>query len=341
MQYTTLGRTGLKVSRLCLGTMNYGPQATEAEGHAQMDRALEVGINFFDTADVYGWKKGEGITEQIIGNWFSQGGGRRERTVIATKVYGDMDMPNVADPNFARGLSARKIVLACENSLKRLKTTWIDLYQMHHIDRDTPWDETWQAYETLMRQGKILYAGSSNFAGWHIAKANEAARGRNYLGLVSEQSKYSLACRHVEMEVLPACRDYGLGVIPWSPLDGGLLGGVLNNTEKGRRSNEGMQKKVARLRPQLEKWEALCKELGEKPADVALAWVLNHPVVTAPIIGPRTMQQLNESLRAIEIKLSDDTLAKLDEIWPPAGHVEVQPNAKGPRRLESPEAYAW
>src|SRR2546423_148544 len=226
MQYTTLGRTGLKVSRLCLGTMNYGPHATESESHAQMDKAHELGINFFDTADVYGWKKGEGVTEQIVGSWFAQGGGRREKTILATKVHGDMDLdPN--DITMKRGLSALKIRRACDNSLKRLKTDYIDLYQMHHIYRSTPWDELWDAFENLVRQGKVIYIGSSNFAGWDIATAQAAAKERHFLGLVSEQSKYSLMTRNVEQEVLPACQHYGLGVIPWSPLGGGILGGAL------------------------------------------------------------------------------------------------------------------
>jgi aryl-alcohol dehydrogenase-like predicted oxidoreductase len=324
MEYTNLGRTGLKVSRICLGTMNYGPLATEPDSHAQMDMAIELGINFFDTADVYGWKKGEGITEQIVGNWFARGNSRRENVVLATKVYGDMG----DDPIMKRGLSALKIRRACEGSLKRLKTDYIDLYQMHHISRDTPWEETWQAYETLVQQGKIIYAGSSNFGGWHIATANQEARKRNFMGLVCEQHKYSLACRLPELEVLPACRHYGLGVIPWSPLDGGLLGGVLGKLDGGRRANEGMQKRIETIRPQLEKWEALCTEISAKPADVALAWTLHNPVVTAPIIGPRTMDQLTGSLRAVELKLDEPTLKRIDEIWP------------GPGK-EAPEAYAW
>jgi aryl-alcohol dehydrogenase-like predicted oxidoreductase len=324
MQYTNLGRTGLKVSRICLGTMNYGPLATEPESHAQMDKARELGINFFDTADGYGGKRGEGVTEQIVGTWFAQGGGRRESVVLATKVYGEMG----DDPNQKRGLSALKIRLNCEGSLKRLKTDYIDLYQMHHISRDTPWEEIWQAYETLVQQGKVVYAGSSNFAGWHIADANHQARARNFMGLVCEQHKYSLACRLPELEVIPACRQFGLGVIPWSPLDGGMLGGVLQKADTGRRANEGARKRVEAIRPQLEKWEGLCRELGEQPADVALAWTLHNPVVTAPIIGPRTMDQLTGSLRAIEIKLDEATMKRLDEIWP------------GPGK-EAPEAYAW
>jgi len=322
MEYTMLGRTGLKVSRLCLGTMNFGPRTTEEDSFAIMDRALDHGINFFDTADVYGWKRGEGVTEQILGRWFALGGGRRDKVVLATKVYGDMgDWPNT------NRLSALHIRKACEDSLKRMQTDYIDLYQMHHVFRDAPWEEIWQAYEVLVQQGKVIYSGSSNFGGYHIAKANEAAKARHFLGLVCEQSLYNLNARTVEMEVVPACLDYGLGLIPWSPLGGGLLGGVLTGEHSGRRGDEHTKKAIETNRPKLEKWEALCAELGERPADVALSWLLHQKVVTAPIIGPRTNEQLDESLRAVEIKLSTETLAKLDEIFPGF--------------KTSPEHYAW
>lgn len=323
MEYTRLGRTGLKVSRLCLGTMNFGPETTEEDSFAIMDKALEIGINFFDSANVYGWKKGEGITEKIIGRWLAQGGGRREKVVLATKVYGTMgDWPNESR------LSALHIKRACEDSLKRMQTDYIDLYQMHHVDRDTPWEEIWQAMEQLVKEGKVIYVGSSNFAGWHIAQANEMAKQRHFMGLVSEQSLYNLADRMVELEVIPACESYGLGLIPWSPLRSGLLGGILEKIEGGRRSHEWTQKLLEEHRPKVEKYEAYCKEIGEKPADVALAWLLHQKVVTAPIIGPRTMDQLNGTLRALELKLSDAQMKQLDEIWPGPG---------GP----APEAYAW
>jgi aryl-alcohol dehydrogenase-like predicted oxidoreductase len=323
MEYTQLGRTGLKVSRLCLGTMNFGPHTTEQDSFAIMDRALELGVNFFDTANVYGWKKGEGVTEQIVGRWFAQGGGRREKTVIATKVYGNMgDWPNESR------LSALHIRRACEESLRRLQTDHIDLYQMHHIDRLSPWEEIWQAMETLVQQGKVIYVGSSNFAGWHITKANEAAKARHFMGLVSEQSLYNLNARMIEMEVIPACEDYGLGLIPWSPLAGGLLGGVLKKIDEGRRANPDLQKRVDENRDKLERYEAFCQEMGEHPADVALAWLLAQPAVTAPIIGPRTMQQFEENVHSLEIKLNDEQLKALDEIFPGPG---------GP----APEAFAW
>ena len=323
MQYTHLGRTGLQVSRLCLGTMNFGPQTSEQDSYTIMDRALELGINFFDTANGYGGKKGEGVTEQIIGRWWAQGGGRRDKVVLATKVYGDMgDWPNTGK------LSALNIKKACEASLRRLRTDYIDLYQMHHVDRATPWEEIWQAMEQLVGEGKILYVGSSNFAGWHITQANEIARSRHFLGLVSEQSLYNLKARTVEMDVVPACEAYGVGVIPWSPLAGGLLGGVLRKIAEGRRASADMQREIEQNRGQLEAYEGFCRDLGEQPADVALAWLLANPVVTAPIIGPRTLEQFDGSLRALEIPMPAETLKKLDEIFPGPG---------GP----APEAYAW
>lgn len=323
MEYTNLGRTGLKVSRLCLGTMNFGPLTNESDSFAIMDRALELGINFFDTANVYGWKIGEGITENILGRWLAQGGGRRDQIVLATKVYGKM-----GEGQNDRRLSAYHIRRACEDSLRRLQTDHIDLYQMHHIDRETPWEEIWQAMEVLVQQGKVIYVGSSNFAGYHIVQAQCAAGKRNFMGLVSEQSLYNLNARMIELEVIPACRDHGLGLIPWSPLAGGLLGGVLDKEASGRRASERIQSAIEKDRPKLEAYESFCRTLGEAPADVALAWMLSNPTVTSPIIGPRTIQQLDGSLRAIEIKLADDSLAKLDEIWPGPGG-------------QAPEAYAW
>jgi aryl-alcohol dehydrogenase-like predicted oxidoreductase len=335
MEYTHLGRTGLSVSRLCLGTMNFGPLTPPDDAQAIMDHAHEVGINFFDTANRYGGAQSPpgqldesgqahaGWTEEIIGDWFARGGGRRERTVLATKVYGAMsDWPNDGK------LSAVSIRRACEESLRRLQTDHIDLYQMHHVDRDTPWDEIWQAMEVLIDQGKILYVGSSNFAGWHIARANGAAAARHLLGLVSEQSLYNLMTRDIELEVLPAARAYGVGVIPWSPLQGGLLGGVLKKEQEGRRRVAGRaQQLLTEHRDQVEAYEALCDKLGEKPANVALAWLLYQDGVTAPIIGPRTMEQLDDPLRAVTLELSADTRQQLDEIFP--GY------------KPAPENYAW
>ncbi|MBW3601803.1 MAG: aldo/keto reductase [Actinobacteria bacterium] len=322
MDYTHLGRTGLRVSRLCLGTMNFGPQTSEEDSHAIMDAAWERGLNFFDTADVYGRRKGEGRTEQIVGRWLAKGGGRRDRTVIATKVYGSMgDAPNETF------LSALHIRRACEASLRRLQMDHVDLYQMHHVDRNTPWDEIWQAMELLVQQGKVLYVGSSNFAGWHIAQAQEAARARHFYGLASEQSRYNLLERTVELEVIPACRSYGLGLIPWSPLGQGLLAGILRKQREGRSATSRTRERLSRHREQVQRYESLCDELGQRPADVGLAWLLHQPAVTAPIIGPRTMEQFEGSLRALDVALDDKALARLDDIFPGPG--------------PAPEAYAW
>ncbi len=323
MQYTHLGRSGLKVSRLCLGTMNFGPQTEEADAHSIMDSALDSGINFFDTANVYGGTGHRGWTEEIIGRWFAQGGERRERTVLATKLYGTMtDRPNESK------LSALNIRRALDASLKRLQTDYIDVYQFHHIDRDTPWDEIWQAIEVAVQQGKILYSGSSNFAGWHIAQAQEAARRRNYTGLVSEQSIYNLFRREVELEVIPSAQQYGLGLIPWSPLQGGLLGGVLKKQEQGVRRAEGRAlETLKKHQDQIQQYEDFADDLGHAPGDVALAWLLHQPAVTAPIVGPRTQEQLDAAIRALDVTLDADALKRLDDIFP--GH------------RPAPEDYAW
>jgi aryl-alcohol dehydrogenase-like predicted oxidoreductase len=323
MEYKHLGRTGLMVSKLCLGTMNFGTITDEHDSFNIMDKSLELGINFFDTADVYGGKLGEGITENIIGRWFAQGNHRRDQIILATKVYG-----RVGEGPNDRRLSAFHIRAACENSLRRLQTDHIDLYQMHHIDRKTPWDEIWQALEILVQQGKILYVGSSNFAGWQIVEAQHISRNRSFLGLVSEQSLYNLSSRMIELEVIPACRAYGLGLIPWSPLAGGLLGGILEKSYSGRRNSERLKDTIEKNRGQLEAYESLCQDLNLSPADVALAWLLQNPDVTSPIIGPRTLDQLVQGQKSMEIHLSEDTLNQLDQIWPGPGG-------------EAPEAYAW
>ncbi len=323
MEYTHLGRSGLSVSTLCLGTMNFGPLTTEPDAHSIMDCAHDLGINFFDTANAYGQDKGKGATEEIIGNWFSTGGGRRERTVLATKLYGDMD----DWPNSGK-LSALNIRRALDASLRRLQTDHIDLYQFHHVDRNTPWEEIWQAVDVAISQGKILYAGSSNFAGWHIAQAQAAASERDMVGLSSEQSIYNLMTRDIEREVIPAAQHYGLGILPWSPLQGGLLGGVLKKDQEGVRRVRGhAAETVEKKRPQIQDYEDFADELGHAPGDVALAWLMHQPAVTAPIVGPRTQEQLDAAIRAMEVTLDAAALARLDEIFP------------GYRT--APEDYAW
>ena len=325
MHYVHLGRTGLSVSRICLGTMNFGPVTSKEDSFAIMDSAHAHGINFFDSANVYGWSD-KGLTERIVGEWFAQGDGRRERTVLATKLYGDMgDWPNDGK------LSALNIRRACDASLKRMQTDYIDLYQMHHVDRSTPWDEIWEAMEVLRNQGKVIYVGSSNFAGWHLAQAQETATRRGQLGLVSEQSIYNLVERTVELEVLPAAEAYGIGVIPWSPLHGGLLGGVIRKMADGTTSRSASGRAADALekhRPAIEAWEQFCAERGEDPADVALAWLLHQPAVTAPIVGPRTGAHLDGALKALDITLDEAALARIDEMFPGPGGT-------------APEAYAW
>ena len=319
MEYTYLGRIGLRVSRLCLGTVNFGRHVSEEDTLPVLSHALQAGINFFDTANSYN----EGLTETIIGNWLAQDKSRRNQIVLATKVYSQTG----EGPNEGR-LSAYHIRRACEDSLRRLQTDHIDLYQMHHVDRQTPWDEMWQAMEQLVREGKISYVGSSNFAAWHIAQAQGIAAQRNFLGLVSEQSLYNLRSRKIELEVLPCCRELGLAVIPYSPMGGGLLCGVLDNPTTGRRGRESLRQTIETHRTQLQAYEELCASIGHPPANVALAWVLNNPDITTPIIGPRTVEQLEENLSVLELKLDDDILARLNEIWTGPGG-------------EAPEAYAW
>jgi aryl-alcohol dehydrogenase-like predicted oxidoreductase len=348
MKIVQLGRTGLRVSKLCLGTMNFDARTDEKESFRIMDRALELGINFFDTADRYGATPGEGGTERLIGRWLALGSGRRESIVLASKVYGPMGLGANDE-----GLSAYHIRAACDASLKRLGTDRIDLYQMHHVDRGLPhpaskrqyingdlanlvfpahikpgagWEEIWQAMGQLVDAGKIIYVGSSNFAAWNIAQANERAGALGRLGLVSEQSKYSLLCRTVELEVVPVCRAYGVGLICWSPLFDGFLAG------QGRSGGAGVRRTAKPVSPELKsklaEFETLCRELGEEPASVALAWLLANPVVTAPIIGPRTIEQLEGAARSLEIKLPAESLKRLDEIFPGPGN-------------QAPEAYAW
>ncbi len=326
MQYTHLGRTGLLVSRLCLGTMNFGPQTTEQDSDAIMDRALEQGINFFDTANRYGQMNNVGrvgATEEIIGRWFAQGGGRRDKVVLATKLYGAMgDWPNEGK------LSALNIRRACEASLRRLQTDYIDLYQMHHIDRDTPWEEIWQGMEQLVREGKILYVGSSNFAGWHIAQANEIARSRHFLGLVCRAEPLQPQCTNGRAGGPTRLRSIRVGCDSLEPSGRWFTWRCSAKDEEGRRAGEQVRAAIEKNRAKLEAYEALCRDLGEDPANVGLAWLLHNKVVTAPIIGPRTAEQLDGALRAVEITLSDETLHKLDEIFPGPGG-------------RAPEAYAW
>ncbi|AJE87690.1 aldo/keto reductase [Streptomyces albus] len=328
MRYTYLGRTALKVSQVCLGTLNLGVRAGEDESRTLLDTALDHGINFLDTANQYGWQKHKGYTEELLGTWFAQGGGRREKVVLATKAGNPMDdWPNES------GLSARHLIASCEASLRRLGTDWIDVYQMHHVDRHAPWDEIWQAMDVLVQQGKIRYVGSSNFAGWHLAEAQETAHRRHTLGLVSEQSIYNLITRHIELEVIPAAQRYGIAVIAWSPLHGGLLSGALRKLadNTAQKTAQGRAAQALTIHHDtIAAYEKLCTSLGTDPAEVALAWVASRPGITAPAIGPRTVAQLESALSALELTLSPDTVGELDRLFPPIGN-------GGP----GPEAWAW
>jgi len=321
MKYRRLGRTALKVSELCLGTMNFGPRTPEPESFAILGDAVAAGINFIDTANQYGGHLGVGATESLLGRWLAEDRGRRDQIVLATKVHEPM-----SDDVNDRGLSARHIQMACEASLRRLGVEHIDLYQLHHIDRTAPMEEIWQATDRLIRQGKITYVGSSNFPGWKIAQANEKAAARGRLGLVSEQSLYNLLERRAELEVIPACREYGLGLIPWSPLAGGLLAGASMDADGRRQSTEAKVAAIARS-GQLSRFGDLCRALGEPPGAVALAWLLHQDSVTATIIGPRNLDQLTSVLHVPDIRLDGETLAAIDAIFPPCG--------------PAPEAYAW
>ena len=327
MTYGHLGRSGLLVSRIGLGTMNFGFTVDEASSFAVMYAAIDAGINLFDTADVYGgpqspdMDKGYGISEETIGRWL-QRSGRRDDIVLATKVYQPMGL----GPNDRR-LSAYHIRRACEASLRRLQTDHIDLYQMHHVDRATPWEEIWQAMDQLVREGKISYVGSSNFAAWDVALAQSAASARHFMGLISEQSLYNLAVRTVELELIPALRSLGIGLIPYSPLHAGLLAGALQAVSEGRISDYATRQRIEAHRDQLEPYERLCREVDATPVEVALAWLLRNPAVSTAIVGALTIEELRSDLGALSVDLDDEVLARLDQIWPGPG--------------EAPQAYAW
>lgn len=323
--YTRLGRTGLKVSRLALGTVNFGGRVDEPEAHKIMDHAMDRGINFLDTADIYGWRVRKGYTEESIGRWLTGNPSRRDQLVLATKVGNPMG-PGPND----EGLSARHIIAACEASLRRMRTDWIDLYQMHRQDLAVGWDEVWQAMEQLVAQGKVRYVGSSNFAGWNIAAAQEAARHRHFTGLASEQCVLNLFTRYPELEIIPAAHAYGVAVLVWSPLHGGLLAGVLRKLAEGTAVKSAQGRARAALgghRGTIAEYERLCDEIGQPPAVVGQAWVLSRPGVTALVIGPRTTQHVDAALSALHLTLPEPQLARLDALFPPVGRGGPAPEA--------------
>ncbi|WP_028922950.1 aldo/keto reductase [Pseudonocardia acaciae] len=332
MEYRTLGRTALRVSPIGLGTMNFGPVTPEDEARALLSAAHDAGVNLIDTADVYGAdanrvvgdvSERKGLTERIIGGWLAEDPGRRDDVVLVTKAYGRTG----PGPNDMY-LSAKHLHSACEASLRRLRTDHIDVFMLHHVDRAAPWDEIWEVLDDLRRQGKIRYAATSNFAGWQLVQGQEAAIRRGLLGIVAEESIYNLMERTVELELLPACAAYGIGVLPYSPLNSGLLAGILAKAQSAQRSASARAVDgLARHRDGLGEYEKLCRELGADPAVVAQAWLLTRPSVTAPIVGARTMRHLTDGIAAAELALTAPELARLDEIFPGPG--------------PAPEAYAW
>jgi len=331
MEYRKMGRTGLKVSELCLGTMQFGWTADEASSCAVLDTFWEAGGNFIDTADIYTSWVGDvsygGRAEEIIGTWM-QGSGVRQDVILATKVRGRMwEGPN------GEGLSRVHILRACEDSLRRLQTDYIDLYQCHWADMTTPIDETLAALDELVRAGKVRYIGASNYPAWRLMEAIWQSDKHDCARFDCYQPEYSLMERKLfEYEAMPLCKHYGLGVIPYSPLAGGFLTGKYRrgaDRPDSVRADGILQRYGGEMGWDLiEMLEGIGKGYEKTIAQTALAWLLTNPVVTAPIIGPRTMQQLTDAMHALDIKLSEETLKKLDEIWPGPGG-------------QAPEAYAW
>jgi aryl-alcohol dehydrogenase-like predicted oxidoreductase len=327
MNYRTLGRTGVKVSPLCLGAMMFGDWGNQDhdDGVRIIHRALDAGINFIDTADVYS----RGESEEIVGKALA--GGRRENVVLATKVHGTMG----DDPN-QFGNSRRWIIKEVDNSLRRLGTDWIDLYQIHRPEEDTDIEETLGALSDLVHAGKVRYIGSSTFPPSQIVEAQWAAERRNLERFVCEQPPYSILVRGVENDVLPTCRRHGMGVIPWSPLAGGWLSGRYRKDAENPTSQRadripgrydlslpGNQRKLEAA----DALARLAEEAGMSLIELALAFVIRHPAVTAAIIGPRTMEHLESQLSAAEIELSDELLDRVDEIVPPG--VDLNPADAG------------
>jgi aryl-alcohol dehydrogenase-like predicted oxidoreductase len=336
MEYCHLGRSGLHVSRLCLGTGNFGTGGSEkanwgtvgeAEAFQIMDAALDAGINFFDTANVYGGLGHRGYTEEIIGRWFAQGGGRREKTVLATKVGRIMEEDETDGPNKPEGLSLYKIRRHFEASLRRLQTDHVELLQMHKVDRRVTWDELWEAFEGLVRQGKLDYVGSSNSSAWDIMKAQHAAKDRHFMGLVSEQTRYDLLGRLAELEIIPAATDLGIGLTIFSPLVRGLLG-IDMLSPLSRPISDVARAQMGGYKTQLVAFSHLCRDLGEAEATVALAWTLSHEAISSVIIGPCSVADLHGLLRSVELKLDAPTLQKLDDIFPGPGPYSTSTNQR-------------
>ncbi|MHB8574524.1 MAG: aldo/keto reductase [Dehalococcoidia bacterium] len=320
MEYRSLGRTGVKVSSLCLGCMMFGGRTTPEDSDAIINRALDAGINFLDTANVYARGRSEAVTGATL-----RRNGQRHQVVLATKVHGVMD----PDDQNGRGNSLRHIIEQCEASLRRLETDYIDLYQIHRPQPDIPIDETLRALDDLVRSGKVRYLGTSTFAAWQIVESLWASKELGLNRFVCEQPPYNLLDRRVERELLPMAQTYGIGIIPWSPLGGGLLTGkydrgqappedsrfasAAGNPARQRRMNDRIFDVVDGMRP-------LAEEKGATLSQVALAWSIAQPGVTSPIIGPRTIEQLEDNLGALDVAVTDDDRKALDALVHP-GHM--------------------
>jgi aryl-alcohol dehydrogenase-like predicted oxidoreductase len=326
MKYSRLGRSGLFVSKLCLGCANFGAGTstgyhdwgvvTEKEAFNIMDCALDAGINFFDTANVYGPLAQRGMSEEIIGRWFKTGGNRREKTVLGTKVGRLYEKDEIDGPNNRIGYSIYKIRRHLEASLKRLQTDKVELYQMHQRDPVTGWDEIWEAFEGVVRDGKVDYIGSSQHYAWQIVKAQAAARERKFMGIVNEQHLYTPFNRLAEHELFPMAQDMGIGITLYSPLFRGSLG--IDMFDPGKRPMSAESKySFEHLKEPLTAFSAFCRELGETPANVTLAWELRQPAVTSVIIAPNSPDDLKELLRCLEITFDEPALKRMDEIFPP------------------------
>lgn len=332
MKYSKLGRSNMSVSKICLGTMHFGGYTSEEEAFRIMDKCLEMGINFFDTANVYGGASGRGASEEIIGRWFQQGNGRREQTVLATKVYGQMT--NTPSANEGAGVSSYKVRQHAADSLRRLQTDRIDLYQIHHIDRDISLEEFWTTFGRLINDGDVLYMGTSNFPGWGLAKYQMYAWQQGMVGFVSEQPQYNLLNRYPEMEVIPAAREFGIGIIPYMPLAGGLLTGKIKSNAGSRTEQVEHEYGMTVDNQQFADFNAFCAEIGEAPFVVAIAWTLANPAVSSAIVGVRTVEHLNGLDRASELELDTEQMARLNEIF------DIN-KGRPLRGSEAPFAFAW
>jgi aryl-alcohol dehydrogenase-like predicted oxidoreductase len=318
-----LGRTGIRVSPLCLGCMMFGGRTSPSDSKAIIDRALGAGINFLDTANVYN----DGRSEEAVGEALKQNG-HRHHIVLATKVHGNMHKGDELDPNQS-GNSRRQIIEQCEASLRRLKTDWIDLYQIHRPQPECPIDETLRALDDLVRSGKVRYIGTSTFAAWQLVESLWASKEYGLNRFVSEQPPYNLLDRRIERELLPAAKTYGVGIIPWSPLAGGFLSGKYKREgaqPEGRFADRTHMRAPALLGSTrafdvVESLGELARQKSTTISQLAIAWTVQQPVVTSSIIGPRTLEQLEDNLKALQVELNQDDLARIDELCPPGEHI--------------------